>query len=691
MLLPARMAMLLLLIALTCVTAGALSVAPLQADEHTLVLYRFEEDGPQIRDEGPLGLHATMVEAGDEDQRTVEAPARTAGMSGQALTFGPRQALQLPDTPAALGEMQQLTVELWFRGTSEDPARRQRMAIYWEHYLLSIFANGQLMGHIYDQDAAYEVLRGRTPILRNQWYHVALTWDGERAVLWLNGRQEASVAMTGTINPSPGSGLRLGATTGEWFEGQIDEFRISSIARTVFPEALRHGFCRPVETRLVAGISARMIFDPVVPDGTGAVTCTLSLGDVSASTELAEDAFEPLCDGWRVARAELPVEIAANLQGDLPLAGEVSYQHDGETVTFRREFPVTVEPLVEPPAEEVRGAWTHSHRINYADDLFSRMAAARLNTAVMRVRRGEKAYYASELGPVSEVPFANEHLLEDCVAACERYGIDLHCYVNNFPVGAPDSEYSQRLRAAGRWQKNSAGEDVEWLCPSDPENLALVEAAMVELVRDYEIAGVQYDFIRYGGADACFCDRCRAAFEARIGHPVANWPADCRPEGALYDEWEDQRADLITAAVRRTSAAVRATDPDAVITAAVLALAPERAKQAIGQEWDLWSREGLVDGLCVMSYMADHTAYEEILRIFRDTVDGQVPVYAGIGLRSSNQAMRYPEELAAKINTVRRLGMPGFVMFAITPPTDTPETVITPLRDPMLPGNGRAE
>lgn len=53
--------------------------------------------------------------------------------------------------------------------------------------------------------------------------------------------------------------------------------------------------------------------------------------------------------------------------------------------------------------------------------------------------------------------------------------------------------------------------------------------------------------------------------------------------------------------------------------------------------------------------------------------------------------MRYPEELAAKINIARRLGAPGFTMFCVTPPTDAPETVIIPVRESMLPGAGRPE
>jgi len=670
--------------------AFAQVVSPIEPDEHTLLLYRFEGDGGTIVDGGPLRLDGSVVAGEGEDQRAVDAPQRADGVCGQALTLASRQAIVPASTPDHLRGMDQLTVEVWFRSTNEDASHRQRIVLYWEHYLISIFEGGRLVGHLYDQDGTKYVLRGHQPIHPGRWYQAALTWDGERAKLWLNGREQATVRMSGTINAVPGSGLQVGAVGDDWFEGQIDELRISNVARTAFPAARQYDFCRPTETLAISPGTARMVFDPLVPESVTSVACSASLGDVAEGSDtIAAKMMEPYGGGLLLGSTEVVLDVPEGLTGERVCTARVTYEHDGETVTQEREFPMTIEPMVEPPPIEFRGAWTHSHRIEDPEDIFSRMAAAGLNAAVMRVRRGETAYYNSALGPISEVPFDNANLIEDCVAACKRHGIDLHCYVNNFPVGSPRSDYAQQLREEGRWQKNARGEDVPWLCPSHPANLDLVEAAMVELVRDYDIAGVQYDFIRYGGDDVCFCDRCRASFEERIGHPVESWPDDCLEDGPLHDVWLDHRADLITAAVRRTSAAVRAQDPGAVISAAVFAMPPEEAKRRVGQEWDLWCREGLLDALCPMSYTADNAAYEHTVSLILDAVGDYVPVYAGIGLRSGGGVMRYPEQLAAKINIARRLGTPGFNMFCITPTTDAPETVVIPLRETLLPGDGR--
>lgn len=675
-------------------SVSAQVVSPLEADDDTLLLYHFDGEGPRVVDAGPLALHGRVVQ--HETRGTVESPGRVRGVTGQALKLHSGQTLIPDHTPDELRGVDRFTLELWFRTTSEAPMERQRLVVYWGHYLLSIFEGGRLMGHLYDQDGTKYILRGHGTIQPHRWYHVAITWNGKRAKLWLNGREQDSVRMTGRINPEPGSGLRVGGTGDEWFQGTVDELRISSVARVAFPAARQFNFCHPAETLLIRGSTARLIFEPLVPKGVETVTCRASLGETcKASTTVEQNAFEPYGDNQLLGHTEVVLQVPPNNATSRSGAresthtGTISYQHKGNKITAHRDFPVVLESMIEPPATEFRGAWTHSHRMENPDDLFSRMAACGLNAAVMRVRRGETAYYNSALGPISEIPFDNKDLIHDCVAACRRHGIDLHCYVNNFPIGSPQSEYAQGLRAAGRWQKSADGADVPWLCPSHPENLNLVEAAMVELVRDYDIAGVQYDFIRYGRDDVCFCDRCRSKFEARIGHAVGNWPQDCLPDGTRHAEWMDQRADLITSAVRRTTAAVRGEDPDAVISAAVFAMPPHEARRRVGQEWDLWCREGLLDALCPMSYVADNHAHRATVSMVLDAVGDYLPVYAGIGLRSGQQRMHYPEELAAKLNMVRGRGAPGFTMFCITPKTDAPETVLMPLRERFLPGDGR--
>ena len=59
------------------------------------------------------------------------------------------------------------------------------------------------------------------------WSHLAMTYDGSRCRLFVNGVQVASLPQTGAIAPS-GSPLWIGGNSpyGEYFSGRIDEVRV---------------------------------------------------------------------------------------------------------------------------------------------------------------------------------------------------------------------------------------------------------------------------------------------------------------------------------------------------------------------------------------------------------------------------------------------------------------------------------
>ena len=60
-----------------------------------------------------------------------------------------------------------------------------------------------------------------------EWYHIAGTYDGKLAKLWVNGKVEADLAATGPLHPTDGLPLAIGARgkgDGEsFFNGVIDE------------------------------------------------------------------------------------------------------------------------------------------------------------------------------------------------------------------------------------------------------------------------------------------------------------------------------------------------------------------------------------------------------------------------------------------------------------------------------------
>ena len=71
---------------------------------------------------------------------------------------------------------------------------------------------------------------GAAQLTRNKWTHVAATYEGSSLKLYVDGVQAASVGVSGPMVSATGL-LKIGGNQiwGEWFDGLIDEVRISTV------------------------------------------------------------------------------------------------------------------------------------------------------------------------------------------------------------------------------------------------------------------------------------------------------------------------------------------------------------------------------------------------------------------------------------------------------------------------------
>jgi hypothetical protein len=73
-----------------------------------------------------------------------------------------------------------------------------------------------------------------TNIATNQWYHVAYTWDGAFRRLWVNGLQVAADSTLGNWVTTTEQRIGAFGANSRNFNGLIDNFKISNVARTSF-------------------------------------------------------------------------------------------------------------------------------------------------------------------------------------------------------------------------------------------------------------------------------------------------------------------------------------------------------------------------------------------------------------------------------------------------------------------------
>jgi glucose/arabinose dehydrogenase len=166
--------------------------------------------------------------SGAGNNGTISGPARTTGKYGGALSFdGVNDWVTIPDANS-LDLTTRMTLEAWVRPTGLGYWRAVMLKEQPGQLAYALYAstdNDRPSGHVFTTGDM--MLRGPSVLPANAWSHLAYTWDGATARMYVNGTQVASAALTGTAKTSS-LPLRIGgnAVWGEWFSGAIDEVRV---------------------------------------------------------------------------------------------------------------------------------------------------------------------------------------------------------------------------------------------------------------------------------------------------------------------------------------------------------------------------------------------------------------------------------------------------------------------------------
>ncbi len=224
-----------LIVTIICSAAMAQSVTsplePFTPDEHTLLLYHFDEgEGELARDAGPHGYHGA-----------VQGAAWSEGRFGGALRFdGVDDSVFRKDTPA-MQKLPVVTVECWF--SPDDPSGRQFLMGQDVGFHFDVSSGAAMSLSIYNQGGGVQNADGLPhqhlgtgiPHVRpRRWHHHAATYDGQYISFFSDGvlrarREAARDFLLGV----PARGFWVGSyvDTDFYFSGRIDEVRISDCVR----------------------------------------------------------------------------------------------------------------------------------------------------------------------------------------------------------------------------------------------------------------------------------------------------------------------------------------------------------------------------------------------------------------------------------------------------------------------------
>jgi uncharacterized lipoprotein YddW (UPF0748 family) len=367
-------------------------------------------------------------------------------------------------------------------------------------------------------------------------------------------------------------------------------------------------------------------------------------------------------------------------------------------------------------AGEVRALWVLRSSIASPQGVQNLVQAARsngFNTLLVQVRGRGDSYYQSRLEPrageLSRQPDTFDPLAS-VIETAGAAGLAVHAWVNiNLVSSAADlpparehlvhrhpewlmvpRDLAQELAAVDPDSPAYLGKLARWTRaqPAELEGLytsPLIPGAVdhtVSVVRDiarrYPVDGVHLDYARYPSDRFDYSRLAIREFAAAIRPSLAystrrKIDADDRDDlfaypDALPDEWRRFRMDRLTALIRRLREAVRQERPQATVTVATLPDISEARERRL-QDWASWLDVGIVDAVCPMAYTPEAARFAEQVSAARQAA-GERAVWAGIGAYRLS-----PAQTVENIQTARKLGAAGIVLFSYDSMTDPRQSV----------------
>jgi uncharacterized lipoprotein YddW (UPF0748 family) len=158
-----------------------------------------------------------------------------------------------------------------------------------------------------------------------------------------------------------------------------------------------------------------------------------------------------------------------------------------------------------------------------------------------------------------------------------------------------------------------------WMDPGHPDYAAYTVDVFTHLVRQYDIDGLHLDRIRYPelgvagqtpatGTSIGYNETSVQRFQRRYGLPPTLVPAQ---NDAAWNQW---RRDQVTNLVRRIYLESMAIRPGLRVSGAFIVFGgfsswpAAEAFWRVYQDWDAWTREGIVDIAVPMNYKREHVA-----------------------------------------------------------------------------------
>ena len=194
---------------------------------------------------------------------------------------------------------------------------------------------------------------------------------------------------------------------------------------------------------------------------------------------------------------------------------------------------------------------------------------------------------------------------------------------------------------------------------ANPEAREYFKREIIEALK-YNVDGIHLDGIRFPINQGFSYDKITCeAFKKEFGESPLEVHQDCG--SMVWCEWIKWNAKQITTLVREIKEIIDKSGKDVVLGVDVFPDS-ETAKVLIGQDWELWAKESIVDIICPMQYTNDFDVFRKSVEKSVKIANGKCLVFSGIGIRSSHNT-NTPEGVVQEVIIAREENADGVVFF----------------------------
>ncbi|MEL7036156.1 MAG: family 10 glycosylhydrolase [Cyanobacteria bacterium J06592_8] len=335
---------------------------------------------------------------------------------------------------------------------------------------------------------------------------------------------------------------------------------------------------------------------------------------------------------------------------------------------------------------EIRAVWLDRGTIVAARgeaglrQIFDQLAQAGINTVFFETVNAGYPIYPSRVAPEQNPLTRGWDPLASAVKLAHERGMELHAWLwtfatanqrHNTLVSKPADYVGPVLSAYPDWANRDNRSRVwherdgkAYLDPANREVRSYILRLVGEIAQNYEVDGIQLDYIRYPFQDPNrnfnfgYGTAAREQFRQLTGvDPISISPKDRQ----LWQQWTSFRVEQVNSMVKEVSELLRRQYPNVLLSVAVFPHPEQDRIRKIQQHWEVWAQQNYIDLLVPMTYSLDtnrlHRITEPLTSSNRLGATLIVP---------SVKLLNIPEIVAIdQIQALRDLPTGGYSIFAV--------------------------